>query len=71
MAPSHPPHDDVGSADMERLNLRIPDDLKAAIEREVERQETVSMSEFVRTAIVSYLRWLEANRGPKDDVTRP
>jgi Arc/MetJ-type ribon-helix-helix transcriptional regulator len=57
------PGDDVGSADMERLNLRIPDDLKAAIEREVERQETVSMSEFVRTAIVSYLRWLDATRG--------
>jgi hypothetical protein len=52
-------------ADVPRLDLRISAELKAAAQEEAKRQE-VPLSDFVRTAVVRYITWLEAKREQRD-----
>ena len=51
--------------DVPRLDLRISAELKAAAQEEAKRQE-VPLSDFVRTAVVRYITWLETKREELD-----
>lgn len=62
--PQHSPSGPIESGGMARLDLRIPDELKAALTQEAERQD-LPAAELAREAIAFYVGWLEAQREPK------
>jgi hypothetical protein len=62
--PEHSPTGHIDSGAMARLDLRIPDELKAALTKEAERQD-LPAAELAREAIAFYVGWLEAQREPK------
>lgn len=61
-----PPQRDIGSASVARLDLRIPDELKAALAKEAERQD-LPVSEIAREAMAFYVGWLQAQREQQDE----
>lgn len=53
--------DDVESAAVARMDLRLSDEEKAALQREADRQG-LNLSDVARQAFAFYLGWLERQR---------
>lgn len=60
-----PDKDDVESAAVARMDLRLSDEEKAALQREADRQG-LDLSAVARQAFAFYLGWLERQRKPDD-----
>jgi hypothetical protein len=55
---------------MARLDLRIPDELKAALADEADRQG-LPAAELAREALAFYVGWLQGQRGEKAPAPPP